>query len=130
MMMNNPYMRQAVPGPCGRGGFGYPSQAMYANGNRAFRQAPVEESYIENILRLNLGKSATIYMTFENNKEWNAKIFKGVLEAAGRDHIVVSDPSSGKRYLLMMINLDYVTFDEELTYDLPFGSSPPMSSSR
>lgn len=79
-------------------------------------QLPLEESFIENILRLNLGKVATIYMTFENNSEWNAKIFKGVLEAAGRDHIIISDPRTGMRYLLLMVNLDYVTFDEELNY--------------
>lgn len=81
----------------------------------------VEESYVENILRMNLGKVATLYMTYENNSEWNAKIFKGVLEAAGRDHIIISDPVSGKRYLLLTINLDYVTFDEPLVYTLPFG---------
>lgn len=79
-------------------------------------QLPIEESYIENILRLNLGKIATIYMTFENNREWNAKVFKGRLEAAGRDHIIISDPATGMRYLLLMVNLDYVTFDEPLTY--------------
>lgn len=85
------------------------------------QQLPEEQSYIENILRMNLGKRATIYMTFENNSQWNAKIFKGVLEAAGRDHIVVSDPKTGTRYLLLMVNLDYITFDEPLSYTLPFG---------
>jgi spore germination protein Q len=87
-----------------------------------------EESYVENILRMNLGKVATIYMTFENNCEWNAKVFKGVLEAAGRDHIIISDPTSGKRYLLLTVNLDYITFDEPLVYTLPFGSSPSMGA--
>lgn len=80
-----------------------------------------EQSYVENILRMNLGKVATIYMTFENNSEWNAKVFKGVLEAAGRDHIIISDPSTGRRYLLLTVNLDYITFDEPLNYTLPFG---------
>jgi spore germination protein Q len=80
----------------------------------------VEESYIENILRLNLGKMATVYMTFENNSQWNAKVFKGRLEAAGRDHIIISDPQTGIRYLLLMVNLDYITFDEELNYQYPF----------
>ncbi len=86
-----------------------------------------EESYVENILRMNLGKMATIYMTFENNREWNAKIFKGILEAAGRDHIIISDPATGVRYLLLTINLDYITFDEPLNYQLPFGAArtPP-----
>ena len=82
-----------------------------------------EESYVENILRMNLGKVATLYMTYENNSEWNAKIFKGVLEAAGRDHIIISDPTTGKRYLLLMLNLDYIMFDEPLNYTLPFGSN-------
>jgi spore germination protein Q len=84
---------------------------------------PVEESYIENILRLNLGKMATIYMTYENNSEWNAKIFKGRLEAAGRDHIIISDPQTGMRFLLLMVNLDYITFDEELKYSPSFGGT-------
>ncbi|MBB6678269.1 spore coat protein GerQ [Cohnella lubricantis] len=84
---------------------------------------PREESYVENILRMNLGKVGTFYMTYENNSEWNAKIFKGVVEAAGRDHIVLSDPTTGKRFLLLTLNLDYVTFDEPLNYTLPFGSA-------
>ncbi|TDL87696.1 spore coat protein GerQ [Vibrio vulnificus] len=84
---------------------------------------PVEQSYIENILRLNKGKLATVYTTFENNKEWNAKIFKGIIEAAGRDHLIISDPQTGKRYLIPMVYLDYITFDEEIEYDYPFGGS-------
>jgi spore germination protein Q len=85
---------------------------------------PLEQSYIENILRLNLGKIATIYMTYENNSQWNAKIFKGRLEAAGRDHIIISDPKTGMRFLLLMVNLDYITFDEELNYSYPYGNLP------
>ncbi|ANB59762.1 spore coat protein GerQ [Anoxybacteroides amylolyticum] len=90
---------------------------------------PLEQSYIENILRLNKGKIATVYMTFENNREWNAKIFRGAIEAAGRDHLILSDPQTGKRYLLPMIYLNYVTFDEEIAYEYPYaGGAPGMSS--
>ncbi|MBU5267943.1 spore coat protein GerQ [Virgibacillus proomii] len=84
---------------------------------------PDQESYIENILRLNRGKEATVYMTFENNEQWNAKVFRGIIEAAGRDHIVISDPQTGKRYLLLMIYLDYIVFDEELTYAYPYANA-------
>ncbi|TVX92280.1 spore coat protein GerQ [Paenibacillus agilis] len=76
----------------------------------------LEQSFVENILRLNLGKVGTFYMTYENNSEWNAKIFRGVLEAAGRDHIIISDPATGQRTLLLMVNLDYATFNEPLVY--------------
>ncbi|WP_210610774.1 spore coat protein GerQ [Priestia flexa] len=92
-------------------------------------QLPIEESYIENILRLNRGKIATVYMTFENNNQWNAKVFKGIIEAAGRDHLILSDPQTGKRYLLLMVYLDYITFDEEIQYTYPFnGGGPPLSN--
>lgn len=77
-----------------------------------------EQSYIENILRLNKGKTATIYMNFENS-QWGSKIFKGVIEAAGKDHIILSD-SSGIRYLLLTIYLNYITFDEEINYFYPY----------
>ncbi|AVM25819.1 spore coat protein GerQ [Bacillus pumilus] len=86
-------------------------------------QLPLEQSYIENILRLNRGKVATIYMTFEASKEWNSKIFRGVIEAAGRDHIIISDNKSGTRYLLLTIYLDYITFDGEIQYDYPYSMS-------
>ncbi|MGJ3206064.1 spore coat protein GerQ [Geobacillus thermoleovorans] len=84
---------------------------------------PIEESYIENILRLNKGKVATIYATFENNREWNAKVFRGVIEAAGRDHVILSDPQTGTRYLIPMIYLDYVTFEGEIAYEYPFAGA-------
>lgn len=90
---------------------------------------PIEQSYIENILRLNKGKIATVYATFENNTQWNAKIFKGAIEAAGRDHLILSDPQTGMRILLPMIYLDYITFDEEIEYQYPFnGVSPGLFS--
>ncbi|MEW9105072.1 spore coat protein GerQ [Paenibacillus sp.] len=81
---------------------------------------PQEQSFIENILRLNIGKVGTFYMTYENNSEWNAKIFRGKIEAAGRDHLIISDPRTGQRIMLLMVNFDYATFDEPLNYQYPF----------
>jgi spore germination protein Q len=86
---------------------------------------PVEESYIENILRLNRGKIGTFYFTYENNTEWNSKIYRGRIEAAGRDHIVLSDPQTGKRYLLLMVNFDYAEFDDRLNYEYPYAAPRP-----
>jgi spore germination protein Q len=115
----NPYAQAGGPliQP-GAPNVGVPNPAQYVPG-----MLPLEESYIENILRLNKGKLATVYMTFENNREWNAKVFKGIIEAAGRDHIILSDPQTGMRYLLLMIYLDYVTFEEELAYEYPYGAA-------
>ncbi|AYA75533.1 hypothetical protein DOE78_08795 [Bacillus sp. Y1] len=32
-------------------------------------------------------------------------VYQGHVETAGRDHIIISDPSTGKRYLLLMENI-------------------------
>lgn len=76
----------------------------------------VEESFIENILRFNKGKIGTFYFTYQGNNKWNAMVYHGRVETAGRDHIIISDPASGKRYLLMMANLDWVEFEERINY--------------
>lgn len=98
------------------------AQAQTGAGGFGNGTLPQQQSYIENILRLNEGKRATVYMTFENNERWNAKVFKGIIEAAGRDHIILRDRETGMRYLLLMIYLDYITFDEELNYQYPYGN--------
>ncbi|UII55797.1 spore coat protein GerQ [Cytobacillus spongiae] len=118
-----PVFPQQPAGSMIQGGLNAPSLGPQVPG-----MLPLEESYIENILRLNKGKLATVYATFENNREWNAKIFKGIIEAAGRDHIILSDPQTGMRYLILMIYVDYVTFDEEIEYEYGFGSTPGMAS--
>lgn len=89
-------------------------------------QLPLEMSYIENILRLNRGRLARVHMTFEGRRENNVRVFEGIIEAAGRDHIIISEPDTGRRYLLLMVYLDYVEFDGEIEYDYPFNGLPPI----
>ncbi|WP_096200114.1 spore coat protein GerQ [Bacillus sp. FJAT-45350] len=76
----------------------------------------VEESFIENILRFNKGKVGTFYFTYQGNNEWNAMVYHGRVETAGRDHIIISNPTTGKRYLLLMANLDWVEFEDRINY--------------
>lgn len=78
-----------------------------------------QQSYIENILRLNIGKVATVYMNFEGS-QWGSKIFKGVVLQAGKDHIILKDLQSEVRYILLMIYLSYITFDESIEYSYPY----------
>ncbi len=84
-----------------------------------FPEGFIEQSYIENILRDNLGKTANIYMWFEAS-QWGSKIFRGILEGAGKDHILLKDLQTENRYLLPTIYLSYITFDEEIEYNYPF----------
>lgn len=75
-----------------------------------------EQSYIENILRLNKGKLGKFYMSYPDSIEHKDKTFTGIIEQSGRDHIIISDPSTGKWYLLLIIYLDYVEFDEKINF--------------
>lgn len=101
---------------------GYPQQQLQPQQQQPMTppQIPAtirrqEESYIENILRLNKGKLGTFYFTFESSKEHNSVVITGYVEAAGRDHVILSD-QNGKRYLMLMIYFDYATFNEEINY--------------
>ena len=83
------------------------------NGSTTFDD---EQSYIENIIRLNKGKIGRFYMTFPDSLEWRDRVFSGVIEQSGKDHIIISDATTGKWYLLLLIYLDYVEFDEKINY--------------
>ncbi len=78
-----------------------------------------QQSYIENILRANIGKTATLYMNFEGS-QWGSKVFKGTILAAGRDHVILKDNNGETRYMLLLIYLCYVVFEEAINYDYPF----------
>ncbi|WP_077215115.1 spore coat protein GerQ [Bacillus dakarensis] len=83
---------------------------------------PLEQSYIENILRLNKGKLARVVAIFDGaNGDGNTRTFTGIIEAAGRDHLIMSEPETGNRILLPMVYFGYATFEEELEYDYPYG---------
>lgn len=74
--------------------------------------------YNENIFRANTGKIASFHMSFPDSVEWRDKIFTGVIEEAGRDHVIISDPKTGKWSLLVLIYLSYVEFDEPINYPI------------
>ena len=77
---------------------------------------PLEQSYIENILRLNKGKRVNAYYSYPDSNEWRDKIYSGIIEEAGRDHLILSDPVNGNWYMLRMIYLNYVEFMERINY--------------
>ena len=84
---------------------------------------PIEESYIENILRLNKGKKVYIYQSYPCDSEWQNKVFEGILEECGKDHIIISNPSTGNWYMLLMIYVNFIKFDEDINSKEQFYSS-------
>ena len=70
---------------------GYPNQ-QYAN-TASNIDMPLEQSYIENILRLNKGKLGKFYATFPDSNDWRDSVFNGIVEEAGRDHLIIDRKS-------------------------------------
>lgn len=99
----------------------YSNDNSFENGYEAGQLAdvPMQQSYIENILRHNKGKKVKAYVSFPDSVEWKDRIFEGTVEQAGRDHLIIKDTQNGHWYLILMIYLDYVEFDERINYSDP-----------
>lgn len=116
--MNNNFVNQgSFPGnPLYTGGQTVPNQQNTVN----FQDTQFEQSYIENILRLNKGKQVEIYASYPDSNDWRDRIFSGIIEQSGRDHIILSDPKTGKWYLILIIYVNYIKFDERIAYSPEF----------
>lgn len=86
------------------------------NPNSNYNYPVIEQSYIENILRNNIGKRVRAFVSFPDSIEWRDRIFTGVIEHAGRDNLIITDTDNNNSYLILMIYLNYVEFDEKITY--------------
>lgn len=91
---------------------GYPSMNDTNNSNLDYN----ESSYIENILRLNKGRKVNAHVSFPDSTEWKNKVFSGLIEEAGKDHLIIKDINNGYWYLIRILYLDYVEFMEPINY--------------
>lgn len=77
-----------------------------------------ERSYIENILRLNIGKPGTFHFSFAHTlgETLNTRNIIGTVKAAGRDHVIITEDATGHDFLFPMIYFDYADFNEPVEY--------------
>lgn len=73
-----------------------------------------EQTYLENVLRANIGKLGTFYFTYTGSTDWRDRAYKGIIEQVGRDHFVVRDPKNQKYYLFQFVYFDWAEFDEPM----------------
>lgn len=76
----------------------------------------MEQSYIENILRLNKGRKVKAYVSYPDSSAWQNKIYEGIIEEAGKDHLIIYDNANNLWYLIRIIYLNYVEFIEPIIY--------------
>lgn len=113
--MNNEYFNAVNPGaPIYYGNTVVPNQDSAPTVNSASTSTSSNNDYIDNVLQKIEPIKATFYMTFPGSNEWRDKAFEGILEAAGRDHVILHNPANGKWYLLPNIYVDYIEFNEDI----------------
>ena len=66
------------------------------------------------LFKKNIGKKIKIYLTFSNSKEWRDKMLSGIIENVNHDFLIVSDPSSGSWYLVPIVYINYIEFEEKI----------------
>jgi len=66
----------------------------------------------EDLLRINQGKKVELFLSFPNATDWKNKTINGIIESAGRDCLILSDPTDGSWYLLPLYYIDFIKFDE------------------
>jgi spore germination protein Q len=105
---NPPYQNQHVA----------PPQVTIPAGGRPPGPPQREQSYIENVLRLNIGEPGIFYFSFERAiaEAVNTRNIAGTVEAAGRDHVIVKETATGRQFLFPMIYFDYAEFLGEVKY--------------
>ena len=117
--MNGSYFNSTFPGT-GLNNNTVPNQQSVPSYQDQFSGPIEEQSYIENILRLNRGKKARLHVTVPGSIEWQDRVFDGIIEEAGKDHVILSNPQTGEWYLILLIYLDFVTFEEPINYSKYF----------
>lgn len=70
--------------------------------------------FAEDVLSKNKGKYVKVYMSFSDSKEWCDRIFEGVLEAWGRDFILLFDKKNNKRFMVWNLYIDFIEFNEQV----------------
>lgn len=77
-----------------------------------------EQTYMENILRLNIGEPGIFYFSFTHAVEaaLNTRNITGHVVEAGRDHVIVREDSTDHNFLFPMIYFDYAEFLGEVNY--------------
>lgn len=74
----------------------------------------MEQSYIENILRNNIGKKVRVHASFSDSIEWRDRVFTGKIVHSTREYTLLKNEQNSEWYVLPSIYLNYVIFNEEV----------------
>ena len=79
----------------------------------------VGQSYLGNILKLNVGKLGKFYFTYSDSEKWRDEVFVGIVEDAGRDYFIIKDVNSEDRFLLPLVYFLWARFKGAISFTVP-----------
>ena len=68
----------------------------------------------EDIISNNIGKLVFVFASFPNSNEIKDITFEGIIENTKKDYLILSNPQSGKWYLIPYKNINYIEFEENI----------------
>ena len=68
----------------------------------------------------NKGRKIKAYVSYPDSSAWQNKVYEGIIEEAGRDHLIIRDNTNNLWYLIRIIYLNYVEFMEPIIYSHSF----------
>ena len=66
-----------------------------------------DKLYFDILLSKNIGKKIIVHLN--HNKD-----ISGILENIGADYLILSEPSTGNKHIILPIYISYITFEEEI----------------
>lgn len=72
-----------------------------------------ENSFVNAVLRTALNKEAKFYFSYPDSIKWRDMMYEGKLLVVGEDYVVIREKTSNHLYVLLMLYLEFVVFQEE-----------------
>ena len=70
-----------------------------------------DQIYIDTFLKNKEGKFVKVYITVPGSSSWQDKLFEGVIENVGSDHVILSNTSTGEKYLIPLIYIVFISYN-------------------
>jgi len=82
------------------------------NGNFYNNNVVDNKKYIQNVIKMNCGKKIKAFITDLSSN--NDKELDGIIEDINEDSIIISNPNNGCWYLIFLMYLKYIVFEEDI----------------
>lgn len=70
-----------------------------------------EDTFVNTVLRNTIGRRAQLYFSYPDSDKWRDIVYDGIIELIGEDYIIISEPTTKKVQVLLMLYLEWVEYE-------------------